>query len=59
MNIEYYTKKAYGREDKYIAEDSIAVNIAMLTGRRTIHPKDIKALQNLGFTLTEVPNPNK
>lgn len=57
MNIEFYAKSNYGRINFYIKDEKVAKAISNLTGKKTIDEFDIKNLEELGFTFTEVIAP--
>jgi hypothetical protein len=54
MNIEYYKKSNYGIESMYIKDIKIAEAVRGLTDKKTISNSNIKCLELLGFTFTEV-----
>ena len=57
MNIKFYAKSNYGRINFYIKDEKVAKVISNLTGKKTIDEFDIKNLEKLGFTFTEVIAP--
>ena len=54
MTIEYFKKEVYGNTMFYVKDKEQREKIESLTGRRTINDTDIKALEFLGHTLTQV-----
>ena len=59
MKIEYYRKNVYGNENLYIKDQKTAVAVGELTGKVTIDARDIKCLEFLGHTFTEVLPPRE
>lgn len=54
MIIYYYTKSQYGQKRHYLADPDIARIVEELTGLKTLIPKHMTALEDLGFTFVEV-----
>ena len=57
MHIQYYAKTVYGNKNLYILNPDQANAIQTLTRKKTIDNHDIKALQALGHTTEQVPEP--
>ena len=57
MNINIYKKAVYGITKWYVRDESQAKAISTLTGNKTISDYEMKALEVLGFTFTEVIAP--
>ena len=55
--IPYYIKSIYGSDKAYIADADLARKVTRLTGRTTLTPTDYAALEDLGFTFTQVLPP--
>ncbi len=56
--IEYYRKENYGNKHLYIKDANLAHSISLLTGKKTLLPEHILALQQMGYTMVEVPKAN-
>ena len=59
MQIEYYIKTVYGNDLIYIANEEVATNIKILTGRQTVTSGQLEALKHLGHTIKEVLPPER
>ena len=59
MNIEFYRKNVYGNELMYIVDIKIQQAVKTLTGQKSLTPNVRGALEELGFTFTEVLAPLK
>lgn len=57
MEIEYYSKDVYGSSLMYVKDEDQARAITTLTNKKTIGEWDIKAMEKLGFSFTEVLAP--
>jgi hypothetical protein len=57
MQATYYTLRNYGNDQKYIVEEKISRALYRLNGHRTMTDSDQLALEQLGFTFTEVIKP--
>lgn len=57
MEIQYYTIRNYGRDDRYIADKEIARAIMLITGKKTLSDEVIRGFQMLGATFVEVVPP--
>lgn len=55
--IEYYGKNVYGNTLFYIKDKEIAEAVRILTGQKTITPRDGEGLKMLGFELKQVMPP--
>lgn len=53
MNITIEYRTNYGNSYVYVVDPDTQEAIRWLTGRKTLSPLDIKALERLGFTITE------
>ena len=47
MKIYYYGKQSFGNYYYYLADESQAQEVQVLTGKRTVNAKELKALQTL------------
>jgi len=54
MEIEFYKKNVYGKENLYIKNKEQATIISGLTGKKTISEDDIENLEKLGLELNHV-----
>ena len=59
MQIEYYRKSHYGTDHRYIVDPAVASAVTKLTGKKTVGPDHLAALESLGFTVTEVLPPRE
>lgn len=57
MEIDYYRKNVYGNELMYVASEDAKYAIYALTGKNSISPLHINALESLGCTFKEVLAP--
>ena len=57
MEIEYYRKNNYGREDLYVKDQEKAYAIRMITGQKTLGITIREGLERLGFRFKEVLPP--
>jgi len=57
MNIAIYKKSNYGMVSWYVLDTTQAEAISALTGKKTICNSNMRALESLGFTFTEVIAP--
>jgi hypothetical protein len=57
MTIAIYKKNNYGIVSWYVLDTTQAEAISALTGKKTISNSNMKALEVLGFTFTEVIAP--
>lgn len=55
--IQFYSRSAYGVDRLYLVDIEQAELIRTLTRRKTIEIADLRALQNLGFTVQQVADP--
>ncbi len=56
--IQIYTRSVYGRSLCYVADPAQAVAISTLTGAKTLEPRHLSALQDLGLTFVTVADPS-
>jgi len=58
--IKCYEKSVYGNIHIYCSDPIVAIDLSVLTGKKTITRSDINALRSLGLTveLTELPKSN-
>ena len=54
MIIQYYIKSVFGKDNIYIKDEEQSKIISTLTNKKTVDKNDIKALEQLGFTLEQV-----
>lgn len=57
MEIIYYTKKVFGREDNYILDPDTASMIEELTGRKVVRNEHKAILEKLGCKFVRVAAP--
>jgi hypothetical protein len=57
MEIKVYTRRDFGQERTYIADDDIRDAILTLTKKKTLTRWDMRALERLGHTFTIVLDP--
>jgi hypothetical protein len=59
--IQCYEKEVYGNVHIYCFDPLIAIDLSVLTGKKTISRSDINALRSLGLTveLVELPTRSK
>jgi hypothetical protein len=55
--IDFYSKNVYGEWKMYIKDDEMAAKIEAITKQKTLTEWAKVALENLGFTFTEVIAP--
>ena len=55
--IQIYTRNVYGRFLVYVFDSEQAANLVALTGSKTLESRHVAALENLGFTFVNVPDP--
>lgn len=55
--IKVYSKSVYGTLRTYPADAAQAIALQTLTGAKTLEFRHLRALQDLGFTLEQVPDP--
>jgi len=56
MIITYQVKTEYGNARRYPTDESVAVALRSLTGRRTLTDSDVEALRALGVACVEESN---
>jgi len=54
MVIKYKKRRSYGQDRFYIQDSKIQKGYEELTGKSTLTPSTIKALESLGFVLEEI-----
>ncbi len=57
QTIQIYSRSVYGRSLLYVANPEQANSLAKLTNTRTLEPRHVMALEELGFTFVSVPDP--
>ena len=55
--ITVYTRSVYGQLKVYAANPEQAKHLSTLTGARTLEHRHLAALESLGFTVSQVPDP--
>lgn len=55
--IRIFTRSVYGRTLVYVADAEQARLLANLTGAKTLESRHLTALEGLGFTIEQVPDP--
>lgn len=59
MVVEYYTKSVYGKTLMYAKDETQSTILFQLTGKKTLSPEVMEALQKLGIQFTQVLPPNE
>jgi hypothetical protein len=57
QEITFYRRSVYGVEHMYIAEPTMAGKVQKLTGTKTLLPIHKRALEEMGYTFSEVLPP--
>jgi hypothetical protein len=58
MEVEYYTIRSYGRNDRYVANKEIAKSFLLITGKKTLSDEIIEGFKMLGVSFKEVVQPS-
>lgn len=56
--IKFYSCRSYGVARVYLADSAQAATVSILTGKKTVDLNDLLALQTLGCTIEQVPDPS-
>ncbi len=57
MNINYYIKQVYGKDTLYIEDEKTATIVKKLTGLKTLTMDTKCAMEELGFTFSQILKP--
>lgn len=57
MKIQIYRKDRYGNTDTHVLDEKLAKAVATMTGRKTLQPQHIVAMEDLGFAFEVVAGP--
>lgn len=57
MHITVFTRNVYGKPTVYAADAEQARALTLLTNCKTLEHRHLQGLEALGFTLTQIPDP--